>query len=175
MKQKDTKTQQNLMTAFLRESGAMCEYTFYAEQAKKEGYKKVYDTFTRFALNEQAHAKIWFNLFHGVSSTTDNLSDSADLENYERTVLYSQFAKEAREEGFDDIAELFDGVAQIELAHEKEYETLKTEVKNGSIFKKKKETIWKCANCGHIHVGLTPPETCPVCSHPKGYFIASEQ
>ena len=170
MKLKDSKTYQNLMTAFLRESGAYNEYTFYAEQAKKDGYEAIYNTFTTFADNEQAHSKIWFKLFHGIAGTEDNLKDSADLENYERTVLYSEFASVAREEGFPDIAELFDGVAIIEHQHEEEYKRLMQKVKNDTMFTEKQETSWKCNNCGHIHKGISAPETCPVCSHPKAFF-----
>lgn len=170
MKLKDSKTQQNLMTAFLRESGAYNEYTFYAQQAKKDGYEQIYNIFTQFADNEQAHSKIWFKLFHGIAGTEQNLKDAADLENYERTVLYSEFAKVAREEGFPDIAELFDGVAVIERQHEETYKCLLNKVKTDTVFVSEKEVVWKCNNCGHTHKGKTPPETCPVCSHPKAFF-----
>ena len=167
MKDKKCRTQQNLMTAFLRESAAFNEYTFYAIQAKKEGYQDIFNLFNQFAMNEQAHAKIWFDLFHGLSDTKDNLTDSADLENYERTVMYSEFSKVAREEGYSDIAELFDKVAEIEAGHEKKYKELSVLVKNKEVFVKKSETTWQCLNCGHIYVGKSAPETCPVCSHPQ--------
>ena len=170
MKLKDSKTYQNLMTAYLRESGAYNEYTFYAEQAKKDGYEVIYNIFTQFADNEQAHSKIWFKLFHGISNTEENLVDAADLENYERTVLYSDFAKVAREEGYEDIANLFDGVAAIERQHEQVYKTLAEKVKTDTMFKDKKEVWWKCNNCGHLHKGLEAPQTCPVCSHPQAFF-----
>ncbi len=170
MKLKDSKTYQNLMTAYLRESGAYNEYTFYAEQAKADGFEAIYNTFTQFANNEQAHSKVWFKLFHGIAGTEDNLKDAADLENYERTVLYSEFANVAREEGFPDIAFLFDEVATIEHQHEEEYKRLMQKVKNKTMFSEEKEVSWKCNNCGHIHKGKTAPETCPVCSHPQSFF-----
>ena len=158
------------MTAFLRESGAYNEYTFYAEQAKKDGFEAIYNTFTQFADNEQAHSKIWFKLFHGISCTEDNLNDAADLENYERSVLYSEFAKVARQENYNDIADLFDGVAVIEKQHEEEYKRLAQKVKNDTMFTEKSEVDWMCNNCGHIHKGKTAPEKCPVCSHPQAFF-----
>ena len=175
MKDSKSKTQENLMTAFLRESGAFNEYTFYAQQAKKDGYEQIYNTFTQFAENEQAHAKVWFKLFHGISSTLDNLKDAADLEHFERTVLYSDFAKTAREEGFDDIADIFDGVATIERQHEEVYKQLLDKVKNDKIFTSEQPVTWKCLNCGHTHNGLTAPETCPVCSHPQAFFTIQPQ
>ena len=174
MKLEESKTQKNLMTAFLRESGAFNEYTFYAEQAKQEGYEQIYNVFTKFAGNEQAHAKVWFKLFHNIADTEANLKDSADLENFERTVLYSDFAKEAREEGFDDIAKLFDEVALVEKAHEETYKTLLEKVKNGCVFESKQEVVWECGNCGHTLKGKTPPEKCPLCSHPKAYFAIKQ-
>ncbi len=165
-----SKTKNNLMTAFLRESGATNEYLFYAEQAKKDGFEKIAQTFTTFANNERAHSKVWFKLFHQIADTEGNLKDSMDLENYERSVLYAQFAKEAREEGFNDIAELFDGVSAIERQHEEEYKCLLQKVKNDQMFSSTEEVWWQCANCGHRHKGKTPPETCPVCSHPQAFF-----
>ena len=170
MKDKNSKTQENLMTAFLRESGAFNEYTWYAEQAKKDGFEQISKVFTQFASNEQAHAKIWFKLFHGISGTEDNLKDSADLENYERTVLYKEFARVAREEGFDDVAEIFDGVSAIERQHEQRYKALFEKVKKGEVFESEKEVVWECSNCGHTHKGLNPPQVCPVCSHPQAFF-----
>lgn len=170
MKAKSSKTQENLMTAFLRESGAFNEYTFYAQQAKKEGYEEIYNVFTQFAMNEQAHAKIWFKLFHGISNTQENLKDSADLENFERTVLYNDFAKVAREEGHEDIATLFEEVAQIEKQHEERYLCLLEQLKTNKFFVQPKAGEWQCLNCGKISKGTEPPEQCPVCSHPKGFF-----
>ncbi len=171
MKLKDSKTAQNLMTAYLRESGAYNEYTFYAEQAKTEGYEQIYNIFTQFANNEQAHAKVWFKLFHTISSTEENLKDAADLENFERTVLYADFAKEARKEGFEDIAQIFDKVAEIEKQHEERYLCLYKQLKEGTFFEKQEDGEWKCLNCGHTLMGTEPPESCPVCSHPKGFFM----
>ena len=170
MKLKDSKTYQNLMTAYLRESGAYNEYTFYAEQAKKDGYESIYNIFTQFANNEQAHSKIWFKLFHGISNTEENLIDAADLENYERSVLYSEFSKVAKEEGYDDIAKLFDGVSAIERQHEQVYRDLAEKVKKDQMFLSKKEVWWKCGNCGHLHKDLSAPMVCPVCSHPQAFF-----
>ncbi len=167
---KESKTAQNLQTAFLRESGAFNEYTFYAEQAKQEGYEDIYNTFTNFASNEQAHAKVWFKLFHAISSTADNLTDAADLENFERTKLYSEFSKVAEEEGFNDIAFLFKEVAKIEKSHEETYRNLAEKVKNKTVFCKEQKKTWKCLNCGHELINDCAPETCPVCSHPKAYF-----
>lgn len=169
----NSKTKNNLMTAFLRESGATNEYYFYAEQAKTDGYEEIAKVFTLFSENEKAHSKVWFKLFHKIAGTEENLKDAADLENYERSVLYSEFAATAREEGFEDIAKLFDGVAAIERQHEEQYKTFYEKVKNGCVFESQKEVVWKCANCGHTHKGKTPPEKCPVCSHPKAFFSIS--
>ena len=170
MKASDSKTQENLMKAFLRESGAFNEYTFYAQQAKKEGYEEIYNVFTQFAMNEQAHAKIWFKLYHGISNTQENLKNSAQLENFERTVLYKDFASVAREEGHEDIANLFEGVAKIEHQHEQRFLCLLEQLKTDKYFSQPKSGEWLCLNCGHIAKGTNPPEQCPVCSHPQGYF-----
>lgn len=165
----ESKTKNNLMTAFLREAGAMLEYSFYAEQATEDGFIQIAQTFTNFANNEKAHAKVWFKLFHNIADTQANLKDSIDLENFERTVLYSEFSKVAKEEGFDDVAKLFDGVAAIERQHEEQYKTMFEKVKNGCVFESDNEVWWQCINCGHRHKGKTPPETCSVCSYPKTY------
>lgn len=167
---KNSKTRENLEKAFFRESGAFNEYTFFAEQAKAEGYEDIYNTFTQFALNEQAHAKIWFKLFHGIEDTEKNLLDAEETEHFERTKLYSGFSKTAYEEGFDDIAALFEGVAKIENTHENTYKQLKEKVKNNKIFSSDSEEYWICLNCGHIEKGKKAPEKCPVCSHPISYF-----
>ena len=171
----ESKTIKNLRSAFLAESGAMNEYEFFAIQARTDGYEEFARTLHKFALNEKAHAEIWFKLYHGIAGTKDNLESSADLENYERTVMYADFAATAREEGFEDIAKLFDGVAEIEGAHERQYKTFINRIKNGKVFESDEEVVWKCANCGHIHKGKTPPEKCPVCSHPKAFFSVSAQ
>lgn len=171
MELKGSKTEANLATAFAGESQARNKYTYYASQAKKEGYNQIAAIFEETAANEKEHAKMWFKLLHGgVPNTVQNLKDAAAGENYEWTDMYSQFAKEAREEGFDAIAKLFEGVAAIEKEHEERYLALLKNVEEGKVFKKDGIVMWKCANCGHIHVGKAAPEKCPVCDHPKSYF-----
>lgn len=167
-----TKTQANLMTAFAGESQARNKYTYYASQAKKEGYVQIAALFEETAMNEREHAKIWFKLLHDgkVPDTKTNLADAADGENYEWTDMYKTFAQEAREEGFESIAKLFDGVAAIEKEHEERYRKLLSNVENELVFSKDGDAIWQCANCGHIVVGKKAPEVCPVCAHPKAYF-----
>ena len=169
---KGTKTEQNLMAAFAGESQARNKYTYYASKAKKEGYKVIGDIFAETAANEQEHAKVWFKLLHGgsVPDTMANLLDAAAGENYEWTDMYATFAKEAREEGFEDIAALFDGVAAVEKEHEERYNALAELVKNGVVFEREEEQVWICTNCGHIHTGKEAPEMCPVCAHPQSYF-----
>ena len=174
MKDKNTSTQQNLMTAFLRECGAYMEYTFYAEQANAEGYREIYNTFNKFANNEKAHAKVWFKLFHAIKDTKENLIDARDLEHYENSTMYVEFYKKAEEEGFTDIAALFKKVAEIEKMHEKEYNRLYKQLNNDTFFTKAKSTTWQCLNCGNIIDGETPPDSCPVCSYPKGYFTEKQ-
>ena len=170
MEFKDSKTRQNLLTAYLRESGAASEYSFYAMQAKAERLEKVANTFINFAQNEQAHAKVLFLLWHGIADTKSNLKDAIDLENYERTVMYAEFSKIAKKEGYKNIAKTLDLIAKVEGSHENQYRTLFDELKGKTMFKSKEQTAWKCLNCGHIHYGKQPPETCPLCSHPKSYF-----
>ena len=168
---KGTKTEANLMTAFAGESQARNKYTYYASKAKKDGYEQIAALFLETANNEKEHAKIWFKLLHdGIGDTDANLLDAAEGENYEWTEMYAQFAKEAKEEGFDKIAYLFEAVGQIEKEHEERYRKLLANVKEGLVFSKDGDTIWQCANCGHIHVGKQAPEVCPVCAHPKDYF-----
>ena len=170
-KLKGTKTEANLMTAFAGESQARNKYTYYASKAKKEGYEQIASLFLETANNEKEHAKIWFKLLHdGIADTATNLEDAADGENYEWTDMYATFAKEAREEGFDDIAFLFEGVSKIEKEHEERYRALLKNVKEGLVFSKDGEQIWQCANCGHIVVGKRAPEVCPICAHPQAYF-----
>ena len=170
-KLKGTKTEANLMTAFAGESQARNKYTYYASKAKKEGYEQIASLFLETANNEKEHAKIWFKLLHdGIADTAANLEDAADGENYEWTDMYATFAKEAREEGFDDIAILFVGVAKIEKEHEERYRALLQNEKEGLVFSKDGEQIWQCANCGHIVVGKRAPEVCPICAHPQAYF-----
>ncbi|MFR1436479.1 MAG: rubrerythrin [Acutalibacteraceae bacterium] len=168
---KGTKTEANLMTAFAGESQARNKYTYYASKAKKEGYEQIAALFLETANNEKEHAKIWFKLLHdGIADTASNLKDAAEGENYEWTDMYATFAKEAREEGFEHIAKLFDGVAAIEKEHEERYRKLLANVENGLVFSKDGDTIWQCANCGHIVIGKKAPEVCPVCAHPQAYF-----
>ena len=177
MELKGSKTEKNLMEAFAGESQARNKYTYYASKAKKEGYEQIAALFLETADNEKEHAKLWFKLLHDndVPSTVENLKDAASGENYEWTNMYERMAKEAREEGFDRIAFLFDGVAKIEKEHEARYLKLLENVENGLVFSKDGEKIWKCRNCGHIVIGKSAPEVCPVCAHPKAYFeIKSE-
>ena len=169
---KGTKTEANLLAAFAGESQARNKYTYYASQAKKDGYEQIAAVFLETADNEKEHAKIWFKQLHGgkVPGTVDNLKDAASGENYEWTEMYAEFAKTAREEGFNEIADLFEGVGKIEKEHEERYLALLKNIEDGVVFKKDKVAIWKCRNCGHIHVGEEAPEVCPVCNHPKSYF-----
>ena len=169
---KGTKTEANLLAAFAGESQARNKYTYYASQAKKDGYEQISSIFLETADNEKEHAKIWFKLLHGgkVPGTVDNLKDAASGENYEWTEMYAEFAKTAREEGFNEIADLFEGVGKIEKEHEERYLALLKNIEDGVVFKKDKVAIWKCRNCGHIHIGEKAPEVCPVCAHPRSYF-----
>ena len=171
MELKGSKTEKNLMTAFAGESQARNKYTYYASKAKKDGYEQLAAIFEETANNEKEHAKIWFKLLHGgMPSTIDNLKDAADGENYEWTDMYAGFAKTAKEEGFDDIALLFEMVGEIEKAHEERYRKLLANIENGVVFSKDGDKIWECRNCGHIVIGKEAPEICPVCAHPQSYF-----
>ena len=167
-----SKTQANLMAAFAGESQARNKYTYYASKAKKEGYVQIAALFEETASNEKEHAKIWFKLLHdgGIPDTATNLLDAAEGENYEWTDMYATFAKEAKEEGFDHIAFLFEQVAKIEKEHEERYRKLLANVEGGLVFSRDQDMIWKCANCGHIVIGKKAPEMCPVCAHPQAYF-----
>lgn len=168
---KGTKTEKNLMEAFAGESMATNKYTYYASKAKKDGYVQIAALFEETAKNEKEHAKIWFKLLHdGIGKTPDNLKDAAEGENYEWTDMYDKFAKEAREEGFDHIAYLFEGVAAIEKEHEERYRKLLANIEGDLVFSKDNDVIWQCSNCGHIVIGKKAPEICPVCTHPKSYF-----
>ncbi len=169
---KGTKTEANLRTAFAGESEARNKYTYYASKAKKEGYVQIAQLFEETANNEKEHAKIWFKLLHdGIGTTLDNLKDAAAGENYEWTDMYATFAKEAREEGFDKIAFLFEEVGKIEKEHEERYRRLAGNIEEGIVFSRDGDMIWQCSNCGHIHIGQKAPEVCPVCDHPKAYFL----
>ncbi len=168
---KGSKTEANLLTAFAGESQARNKYTYYASKARKDGYEQIAALFEETANNEKEHAKMWFKLLHGgIPDTATNLEDAAAGENYEWTDMYAGFAKTAREEGFDHIANLFEGVAKIEKEHEERYRALLKNVQEGLVFSRDGDMIWVCRNCGHIHVGKAAPEVCPVCAHPKAYF-----
>ena len=162
---KGTKTEQNLMAAYAGESQARTKYDFYASQAKKDGYVQFGNIFAETALNEKEHAKIWFKLLHdGMPSTEVNLKDAAAGE------MYPTFAKEAKEEGFDEIAALFEMVADIEKRHDERYQQLTENIDKGIVYKRDTEQAWICTNCGHVHYGTEAPEVCPVCAHPKKFF-----
>ena len=168
---KGTKTEKNLMQAFAGESQARNKYTYFASKAKKEGYEQIAAIFQETADNEKEHAKMWFKLLNnGIPSTAENLKAAAEGENFEWTDMYDKMAQEAREEGFDHIADLFEGVAKIEKEHEERYLKLLENVKEGKVFEAGEVKIWKCRNCGHIVVGTSAPEVCPVCNHPKAFF-----
>lgn len=168
---KGTRTEANLMAAYAGESQARVKYEYYASKAKKDGYQQIGELFMETSNNEKEHAKLWFKLLHGgMPETTANLADAAAGENFEWTDMYAKFAKEAREEGFDDIAKMFEGVAAIEKTHEERYRKLLSNIEGGLVFSREGDMIWECANCGHIHVGKEAPQVCPVCAHPQAYF-----
>ncbi|MBQ2553073.1 MAG: rubrerythrin family protein [Treponema sp.] len=170
MELKGSKTEKNLQAAFAGESQARNKYTYFASKAKKDGFNQIAAIFEETAENEKEHAKMWFKLLEGIGSTAENLKAAAEGENYEWTEMYPTFAKEAREEGFERIAKMFEGVAAIEKAHEERYKKLLANVEGDLVFSKEGDVIWQCANCGHICVGKKAPEVCPVCSHPQSYF-----
>ena len=169
---KGTKTEKNLMDAFAGESQARNKYTYFASKAKKEGYEQIAAIFLETAENEKEHAKIWYKLLNDgqIKSTEENLKTAAEGENFEWTDMYDRMAKEAREEGFNDIAFLFDAVGKIEKEHEARYKKLLENMEDGLVFSKDGDKIWKCRNCGHIVIGKEAPEVCPVCNHPKAFF-----
>ena len=168
---KGSKTEANLSTAFAGESMARNKYTYYASKARKDGFEQIANFFIETADNEKEHAKLWFKLLHGgINTTTENLKDAASGENYEWTDMYVNFAKTAREEGFCEIARIFEGVAAIEKEHEERYKKLLENINSDKVFKRDNEVVWKCSNCGHLYYGKTAPEKCPVCEHPKAYF-----
>lgn len=172
MNLKGTKTEANLQAAFAGESQARNKYTYFASRAKKDGYVQIAAIFEETANNEKEHAKLWYKLLNGgsIGSTVENLKEAAGGESYEWTDMYDNFAKEAREEGFEEIARLFEGVAAIEKEHEERYRKLLENVEKELVFSKDGNVIWQCANCGHICVGRKAPEVCPVCAHPQAYF-----
>ena len=172
MELKGSKTEANLMAAFAGESQARNKYTYYASKAKKDGYVQIAELFEETANNEKEHAKMWFKELHGgaIPGTEANLLDAAEGENYEWTDMYATMAKEAREEGFDRIAMLFEKVGAIEKTHEERYRKLLANIEGGLVFSRDGDMIWECSNCGHIHVGPKAPQICPVCAHPQAYF-----
>ena len=173
MELKGSRTENNLQIAFAGESQARNKYTYFASKAKKDGYVQIANIFEETANNEKEHAKLWFKALGGIGDTSENLLAAAEGENYEWTEMYKEFAQVAREEGFDKIAAQFEGVALIEKRHEERYRKLLANIKGGLVFSKDGDTIWECANCGHIHIGKEAPLECPVCAHPQAYFFVS--
>ena len=172
MELKGSRTEQNLMAAFAGESQARNKYTYFASKAKKEGYEQIAAIFEETANNEKEHAKMWFKLLEGgsIKTTTENLKAAAEGENYEWTDMYAEFAKVAKEEGFDHIAYLFEGVAKIEKEHEERYKKLLKNIDDELVFSSEGDAIWVCRNCGHVTVGKKAPNVCPICEHPQSYF-----
>lgn len=172
MNLKGSKTEANLMAAFAGESQARNKYTYYASKAKKDGYEQMAAIFEETAGNEKEHAKMWFKILHNgeVPDTITNLKDAANGENYEWTSMYADFAKVAKEEGFDDIAKKFELVGAVEKEHEERYLKLLSNIENEEVFKKEESVVWVCRNCGHVHVGKFAPKVCPTCDHPQSYF-----
>ena len=170
--EKNSKSYQNLMTAFAGESQARNKYTYFASKAKKEGYEQIKAIFEETADNEKEHAKLWFKYLNDgdIPSTVDNLKAASEGENYEWTNMYDEFAKVAKEEGYEELASKFEGVLKIEKQHEERYLKLLENIKKEQVFESEEEVVWICRNCGHIHFGKTAPEVCPVCNHPKSYF-----
>ena len=169
---KGTKTEKNLQEAFAGESQARNKYSYWASKAKKDGYQQIAAIFEETAANEKEHAKMWFKLLEGgaIKSTPDNLKAAAEGENFEWTDMYDRMAKEAEEEGFDEIAAKFRAVAAIEKAHEERYRKLLKNIEDEIVFSREGDVIWQCRNCGHIVIGPKAPEVCPVCDHPQSYF-----
>lgn len=168
---KGTLTEKNLMEAFAGESMARNKYDYYASKAKKDGYEQIGALFAETAGNEREHAKIWFKLLHdGVADTVENLKDAANGENFEWTDMYARFAADARDEGFDEIATLFEEVGKVEKSHEERFLKLLENVNSNNVFRKGEEVVWYCRNCGHLHYGKEAPTVCPVCEHPRSFF-----
>lgn len=169
---KGTKTEKNLWAAFAGESQARNKYTYYASKAKKDGYEQIAAMFEETANNEKEHAKLWFKILEGgdIKDTMANLADAAGGENYEWTEMYPTFAKEAREEGFDEIARKFEMVAAIEKTHEERYRKLLMNIEDAIVFSREGDCVWICRNCGHIVIGPKAPKVCPVCNHPQSFF-----
>ena len=174
-KYKGTQTEKNLLEAFAGESQARNKYTYFASKAKKDGFEQISNIFLKTADNEKEHAKMWFKELGGIGSTAQNLAAAADGENYEWTDMYEGFAKTAEEEGFADLAKKFRLVGAIEKAHEERYRALLHNVEAQEVFKKSDVKVWECRNCGHIVVGTSAPDVCPVCAHPQSYFEIREE
>jgi rubrerythrin len=170
MELEKTKTKMNLEKAFSGESQARNKYTYFASIAKKEGFEQIAQIFLEAADNEKEHAKIWFKYLKGISNTVDNLKTAISGEDYEYSTMYKQFAEEAEKEGFHEIADKFREVADIEKVHKKMFEKVLNDVENNQVFEKKIEVKWRCRNCGHVHIGFSAPESCPVCNHKQSYF-----
>jgi len=167
---KNTKTEQNLLNAYKGESEARNKYTYFASKAKKEGFVQISKIFEETANNEKEHAKVWFKLINKIGSTEENLKNAIENEKYEAEIMYPTFAREAKEEGFDDIAHLFNEISKIEMEHHNRYFSLLNNLENNFTFKSKKETEWHCLNCGYVYKGKNAPEICPFCSHKTEYF-----
>ncbi|MBF7096398.1 rubrerythrin [Alkalibacter mobilis] len=167
---KGTQTEKNLWTAFAGESQARNKYDYFASVAKKEGYEQIKAFFEETAGNEKEHAKLWFKYLKGISTTENNLAAAAEGENYEWTDMYKEFAETAKAEGFDELAEKFEGVAKVEKLHEERYLKLLANIKSNTVFNKPEEQVWVCRNCGHVHTGSSAPDECPVCDHPQAHF-----
>lgn len=168
---KGSRTEANLMSAFAGESMATNKYTYFASKARKDGYEQIAAIFEETAGNEREHAKLWYKILHGgIGDTLQNLGHAAEGENYEWTDMYDRFAREAKEEGFDAIAGLFEKVAAIEKQHEERYRKLIQNIEQGLVFSRDGDTIWICRNCGHVVIGKQAPQVCPVCGHPQSFF-----
>ena len=170
MELKGSKTEKNLAAAFAGESQARSKYTFFASQAKKEGFEQIAGIFMESAENEKEHAKLWYKFFTGIGNTAENLQTAINGEHEEWSSMYPEFEKVAREEGFDKIADFFREVGEVEEEHEKRYQALLDNLKAGTVFEKAEETKWRCRNCGYVHTGTSAPESCPSCAHPQAYF-----
>lgn len=169
-KLRGTKTEKNLQEAFAGESMARNNYTYFASVAKKEGYEQISALFLETAENEKEHAKMMVKLLKGIGSTAQNLEAAADGENYEWTDMYRRFAADAREEGFGEIAMIFEAIARVEEQHEKRFRALLKNLEEGKVFERDHEVAWKCRNCGYIHTGRTAPTVCPACQHPQSFY-----
>ena len=172
---KGSRTEANLMAAFAGESMARNKYTFFASQAKKEGFEQISGIFLETAENEKEHAKLWYKLAVGIGNTVENLKTAASGEHEEWTQMYKEFEQIAREEGFESIANMFKEVGEVEEEHEKRYNKLIQNVEDGKVFKKDEPTAWRCRNCGYVHYGTEAPDVCPACAHPQAYYeVAAE-